>query len=82
MLGFLLVPFKGQSKGGPLEKRPEPRVTRRQGGVFSFISVDCGLRVGDREACELASPFFPGILLSRKPPKRLGKQLVFEKSDG
>ena len=23
-----------------------------QGGVFSFISVDCGLRVGDREAWE------------------------------
>ena len=22
----------------------------REGGVFSFISVDCGLRVGDREA--------------------------------
>ena len=21
-----------------------------EGGVFSFISVDCGLRVGDREA--------------------------------
>ena len=25
------------------------------------------------------SPFFPGILLSTKPPKTLGKQLVFEK---
>ena len=27
-------------------------------------------------------PFFPGILLSRKPPETLGKQLVFEKNDG
>ena len=28
------------------------------------------------------SPFFPGILLSRKPPKTKGKLLVFEKNDG
>ena len=30
----------------------------------------------------VTSPFFPGILLSRKPPKTLGKWLVFEKNDG
>ena len=30
----------------------------------------------------VASPFFPGILLSGKPPNTLGKQLVFEKNDG
>ena len=29
-----------------------------------------------------ASPCFPGILLSRKPPEMLGKRLVFGKSDG
>ena len=28
------------------------------------------------------SPFFPGILLFRKPSKTSGKQLVFEKNDG
>ena len=27
------------------------------------------------------SPFFPGILLSKKPPKTLEKQLFFEKND-
>ena len=31
----------------------------------------------------VTSPFFPGILLSRKPPKTLGKwRLAFEKNDG
>ena len=30
----------------------------------------------------VTSPFFPGILLSRKPPTTLGKWLVFEKNDG
>ena len=29
----------------------------------------------------VTSLFFPGILLSRKSPKTLGKQLVFEKND-
>ena len=28
------------------------------------------------------SPFFPGILLSRKPSEPQGKQLAFEKNDG
>ena len=28
------------------------------------------------------SPFFPGILLFRKPSKTQGKQLVVEKNDG
>ena len=28
------------------------------------------------------SPFFPGILLSRKPSEPSRKQLVFEKNDG
>ena len=28
------------------------------------------------------SPFFPGILLSRKPPETQGKRLVLEKIDG
>ena len=28
------------------------------------------------------SPFFPGILLSRKPSELQGKQPVFEKNDG
>ena len=30
----------------------------------------------------VASPFFPGILLSRKPQNTLGKWLVFLKNDG
>ena len=31
----------------------------------------------------VTSPFFPGIFLSTKPPKALGKQRsVFEKKDG
>ena len=29
-----------------------------------------------------SSPFFPGILLSRKPPASQEKRLVFEKNDG
>ena len=39
------------------------------------------LRESDR-VLRAASPFFPAILLSRKSPKTLGKQLVFEKNDG
>ena len=31
---------------------------------------------------EHTSPFFPGILLLRKPSKPQGKHLVFEKNDG
>ena len=30
----------------------------------------------------LPFPFFPGVLLSEKPPKALGKQPAFEKNDG
>ena len=49
------------------------------------------LKIAGREATpkpsrpaflRVASPFFPGILLSRKPPKTLRKWLVFEKNDG
>ena len=35
-----------------------------------------------RSTLGVNSPFFPGILLSRKPPKTLGKWLAFEKNDG
>ena len=42
--------------------------------VFAFCVVGFGKVLG------VASPFFSGILLSRKPPKTLGKRLVFERT--
>ena len=38
--------------------------------------------VHSSEFLGVTSPFFPGILLSRKQPEALGKWLVFEKNDG
>ena len=35
-----------------------------QGGVFSFISVDCGLRVGDREALSFNAKLLCTVLYS------------------
>ena len=44
-------------------------------------SIQCFMLKGATICLALPSPFFPGILLSRKPPETQRKQLVFEKND-
>ena len=50
-------------------------------GVLGCCVEELGQR-GRLVFLRVASPFFPGILLSRKPPKTLTKQLVLENNDG
>ena len=66
----------------PLHGRAEPRGLARQ---VPQRLASAGLEAARR--CHRAvlgdlPPFFPGILLSREPPKTLGKWLFFEKNDG
>ena len=42
----------------------------------------CGKLLPAWIVLRLAPPFFPGILLSRKPPETQRKRLVLEKNDG
>ena len=49
--------------------------------AFACACMDCeGHRLRFPSFLRVASPFFPGILLSRRPPKSLGKQLVLKRT--
>ena len=51
----------------------------KQGTLFMvdrFLSGNLTKHLG------ITSPFFPGILFSRKPPETQGKRPVFGKNDG
>ena len=57
-------PHEGQMRNERSSK------TSAFGGIREQLPISLGLD----------SPFFPGILLSKKPPKTLGKQLVVERT--
>ena len=51
--------------------------------IGTLGNIDGPKWVGFHMVLGVTPPFFPGILLSRKPPKTLGKRRsVFEKNDG
>ena len=55
--------------------------------LWAQLKIDyCRFLVGSLQlpfkTLGVPSPFFPGILLSTRPPKTLEKQLVLEKNDG
>ena len=56
--------------------RPGEKSIKKREAFGLFFAHALGVGLG------LPSPFFPGILLSSKPPKTLGKWLVFEKNSG
>ena len=67
--GAARVPFSGRVKGSRTERPPSWEVGGGGGGAFA-------------NSLGVPSPFFPGILLFRKPSQTQGKLSVFEKNDG
>ena len=69
-LGFGISQMWGKRGVGTVLRTISPRKLKASGDDASKMIVG------------VASPFFSGILLSRKPPKTLGKCLVCKKNDG
>ena len=92
---FLVGQPPKKGKKGASEQLSTCRVHRVFCSHWILNDSTCSSRVPSLSTCSsqlvrpaqssrsnLPFPFFPGILLSTKPPNTLGKQLLFEKNDG
>ena len=59
-------------------KGPERQVCEKSGGELQYSPKSDVIGDGGPFNLGVPSQFFPGTLLSKKPPQTLGKQLVFE----
>ena len=80
--GAILSPCFAVSISSQAAKGSNPQPINPNHGAKRSNKMDQRVQGQDSTILRVTAPFFPEILLSRTPPKTLGKQPIFEKDDG